>query len=159
MKPVLKRVMAGMSSWIKENWFTVVQTVGIVGGLWFTAASFRISNMLTLAEQHRALWDDALERPDLKRVFLAKVEKIEPVTVEEEEFLNLVIVHFETGWQMANTSTILTREILARDIRGFFSKPLPHSVWEKTRDSRNPQFVKFVERALEAAGRLRQPGA
>lgn len=146
--------MSGIPSWVKENWFTVVQTVGIIGGLWFTSATFRSTNLLTLAEQHRALWRDALERPGLRRVFLEKVERVEPVTIEEEEFLNLVIVHFETGWQMAAPGTILTKEILARDVRGFFSKPIPNAVWEKTKGTRNPQFVAFIDRALEAAGRF-----
>ena len=60
----------------------------------------------------------------------------------------MVLVHFETGWQMAKEGTVLTREVLARDLRGFFSLPLPHAVWEKTKGTRNPRFVRFVEQAL-----------
>ena len=69
-------------------------------------------------------------------------------TVAEEEFLNLAFVHFEMGWRLAKS--IGTSEINGQqaDIRHFFSLPLPHVVWEKTKSNRNPKFVRFVERAL-----------
>jgi hypothetical protein len=150
--------MAGLPSWVEGNWFSVAQTIGIVAGLWFTAASFRqdskakeVRNILALGEQHRALWNEAYQRKDLGRIFLADLDLTQPASVAEEEFLNLAIVHFETGWQMAKKGTVLTPETLAADMRGFFSLPLPRTVWEKTKTTRNPRFVRFVERALRGS--------
>lgn len=50
---------------------------------------------------------------------------------------------------MARAGTVLTPEILAADIHGFFSLPLPRLVWEQTKPFRNPNFVRFVETAME----------
>jgi hypothetical protein len=147
--------MAGFLSWVQTNWSSAIGAAGIIGGLYFTAASFshdakakEVANILTLGEQHRELWNEAHQREDLKRIFLTRVDA-RPVSVAEEEFLNIVFVHFETGWQMARAGTVLTCSVLARDIRAFFSLPLPRLVWEKTKSARNPRFVRFVERAMK----------
>jgi len=152
--------MASLFYWVQNNWSNAVGAAGIIGGLWFTAASFRqeakakeTANILTLSQQHRELWSKAQERPELARVFLPGADLARPATIAEEEFLNLVLVHFETGWQMAKEGTVLTREVLARDICGFFSLPLPFAVWEKTKATRNPKFVRFVARAIERSAR------
>jgi hypothetical protein len=39
-------------------------------------------------------------------------------------------------------------KLLAKDAGSFFKLPLPHVVWDKTKEFRNPRFVRFVERAL-----------
>jgi len=143
-------------AWIEINWFQVVQTVGIMCGLWFTAASFRqaakakeAKNILALSEQHRALWSEARQREELLRVFQAEsIVLNSPITTAEEVFLNEVIVHYESGWQMAKAGTVLTLKSLAADIQGFFNLPLPRAVWEKTKKFRNPKFVRFVEDAM-----------
>jgi hypothetical protein len=70
--------------------------------------------------------------------------------VAEEEFLNLVMAHFQTSWRIAKVGGIITLGELAADVRGFFSLPLPRAVWEKTKGFRNRRFVKFVKKALAA---------
>lgn len=147
--------MANILSWINLNWFSIVQALGIIAGLVFTAASFRqvakgkeVENLLSIAGQHRELWSEARERPELSRILQERAELEKPITVEEEEFLNLAIVHFETGWRLAREGTVLTPQTLARDARGFFSLPLPRAVWEKTKQFRNRKFVRFVEQAM-----------
>ena len=74
-----------------------------------------------------------------------------PVTNVEEEFLNLVFVHFNTGWQLAGTGAFVSRDELARDVRSFFSLPLPARVWEQTRHARDSRFCDFIERCLKTA--------
>lgn len=152
--------MAAFFSWLHGDWFSLIQTVGIIAGLLFTGASFReeaknseVKNILEMERQHRELWKDAHEREDLKRIFDEKADLGVPLSTAEKVFLNVVIVHFQTGWQMAMAGTVLSRETLAIDIKGFFSLPLPRSVWEETKGTRNPRFVRFVERALERRGR------
>lgn len=148
--------MATMASWLGENWFSLFQTFGIIGGLIFTSATIRedhktrqFANILALAERHRELWKEAVDRPDLSRVFDPKANLSVGATMPEEEFLNLVFIHFELGWRLARS--IGADEVRAQwhDIRKFFSLPLPFSVWEHTKSSRNQGFVRFVESALE----------
>jgi hypothetical protein len=149
--------MADFLPWIKDNWFSLLQTVGILGSLWFTGASLhhdsetrQVANLLTMSERHRILWDEAYQRPELARVFKEDAILSAPPTLAEREFLNLVIVHFETGWRVANATDKEELRTLARDAGEFFSLPLPRAVWDKTKAFRNPKFVRFVERALES---------
>jgi len=153
--------MAASSAWVGENWFNLVQSTGIIASLCLAALSARreakaqeIENLLTISEHHRALWGEVSQRRELDRVFQSNVDfRTKPITVAEEEFLNLVIVQYLTGWRIAKTGGITTLKELATDVADFFTLPLPHAVWEKTRASRNEYFVRFVELAIEVSGR------
>jgi hypothetical protein len=154
--------MVGFLSWAQTNWSSAVGAVGILGSLWFTAAYFRqdsrtrhLSNILALSERHRVLWSEGHQRPELSRIFCANVDlRTTPVSVAEEEFLNLVFVHFEVGWRLARSIDANEVKTQRADVRGFFSLPLPHAVWEKTKGTRNPRFVRFIERALGKSPRV-----
>lgn len=148
--------MAGCSSWLQENWSSVVSAVGIIGSLWFTGAYFRqdsksrnFSNLLAIDERHRVLWGEARQRPDLKRVFLKDADVLtQPISFVEEEFLKSAFLHFETGWRLERIMNRGELSALALDIASFFSLPLPRAVWEKTKKFRNPKFVRFVKGAM-----------
>jgi len=151
--------MAGLFSWVDAN-FNVIQTLGIIGSIWMgIGAAHRESqekaaaSLLTIQEQHRDLWDRVYERKELKRVLHGDADISKPVTVPEEEFLRLVISHFQTIWLIARNGGLLTTKELALDAAQFFSLPIPHAVWEKTKASRNPEFVRFVEKAMRRHGR------
>ena len=58
--------MGDMAQWFTENWFNLFSSLGIIGGLWFTAISLhsetktrRIANLLTITANHREVWKDA----------------------------------------------------------------------------------------------------
>jgi len=148
--------MAGFSGWVDGNWFNLIQTAGVIGTLLFAglglhreASAKEIQNLLTLAEHHRDLWSKISGNKDLVRIFKADADvEQNPPTIAESEFLNLVLVHFETGWSVANAGGITTLLDMQLDVRGFFSLPLPRAVWEKTKKYRNQRFVRFVENAL-----------
>ena len=72
-----------------------------------------------------------------------------PLTIEEDLFMRRVILHFETGWRIEKIRNRGELSLLSRDIGEFFSLPLPRAAWEKTKEFRNPKFVRFVERALK----------
>jgi len=72
-----------------------------------------------------------------------------PVTVAEKEFLNLVFVHYQTGWTVVKSGALMRLTEMKTDIRDFFALPLPRAVWEKTKKLRDRRFVRFVERALK----------
>ena len=66
------------------------------------AKAKEIDNLLTNADHQRELWTDAYKRPELERVFQAKVDLAEkPITVAEKEFLNLVLVQYQITWCIA----------------------------------------------------------
>ena len=148
--------MAPFLLWLKDNWFPLLQGIGIIAGLFFTAASIRrdtkarkIGDLLALTQQHRELWSEVHRRPDLARIFDADLDLIGfPITAVEEKFLLLVLVHFTTGWQLARQGSMLSLDVLATDVRWFFNLPLPRAVWEQTKAIRDPKFVKFVEKSL-----------
>lgn len=156
--------MDGFTSWVEGNWFNVIQTTGVVGSLLMASAAAQreakareIENLLTISAHHRELWSGARHREELERVFRDNVPtQNSPVTVAEEEFLNLVVAHFQTSWRIAKVGGIITLKELASDVQGFFTLPLPAAVWEKTKKYRNRKFVKFVKKALEKAA---QPAA
>jgi hypothetical protein len=144
------------SSWVGENWFNLIQTVGIVGSLLLAMAAAKreaktreIENLLTISDHHRELWSGARQQAELERIFREDDQSLNlPVTVAEAEFLNLVMAHYLTSWRISNIGGIITLKELAADLRDFLSLPLPRAVWEKTKESRNRKFVRFVERAL-----------
>jgi len=148
--------MAGFDSWAEANWFNIIQTVGILGGILLAAAAANreakareIQNLLTISEHHREVWTELLRAAELQRVLQPDADVVgKPPTTREEECANLVIVQFLKSWRVANAGGLLTLKELGADVRGFCSLPLPRVVWEKTKAFRNQRFVRFVERAL-----------
>jgi len=106
-------------------------------------------NLQTLAEHHRDLWSKVTGNKELERIFKpdADIEQTPP-SIAESEFLNLVFVHFETGWSVAKAGGITTIRDMQLDVRGFFTLPVPRNVWARTKKYRNPKFVRFVEKTL-----------
>lgn len=153
--------MGIFTAWLEQHWFNLVQTLGIVAGSLLATVTLRretrarrLGDYLTVIEQHRALWSEAHRRPDLARLFQPELDLIAaPMTVAEEEYLNLVIDHFHTGWLLVNDGVVLKAEVLAADARAFFALPLPRRVWDMTRHRRDPAFVRFIEKGRRGKSR------
>lgn len=149
--------MGTLAAWIDQNWFNLAQTLGILGTSVLATATLRrdtrarkLGDYLTVIGQHRELWSEVHRRPDLARLFQAKVDLIAtPATVAEEQFLNLVIDHFHTGWLLVNEGVVLKAAVLSADAHAFFSLPLPRLAWMSTRHERDPAFVRFIEEAMK----------
>jgi hypothetical protein len=155
--------MTGVPAWLDANWFTLVQSIGIIASILLTAATMRrdrrsrrISDHLALTTEHRELWADLHKRPDLTRVVSSEVDLLaEPLSTAEEEFLLLVIVHFHTGWLLAKQGSLVDLGVLAQDAGAFFRLPLPKMVWLRTRAIRDPAFVGFIDAACAKPKRRR----
>lgn len=139
--------------WIAENWVIALNAVGVVGGLFFTAASFRseaktrrVANLLTITKNHRDIWADFYRNRKLARVLdvSADVAK-QPVSREEEIFVNLVILHLSSVFHALKDELVVNQEGLRRDVWSFFSLPIPVVVWERVKVVQNSAFVTFVE--------------
>ena len=149
--------MGDMTQWLTENWFNLFSSAGIIGGLWFTAVSLhsetktrRVANLLTITANYREVWKEFFRSPELARVIdpAANVAK-QPVTPAEEFFMNLVISHTSSTYEALKDELLTKQEGLRRDVRSFFSLPIPNAVWQRTKLLQNHDFAAFIESSLK----------
>lgn len=141
---------------IREHWFDVLQTAGIVGGLFFTGISLRtdakakrLQSLFTITKHHREIWSEFYERPELSRILDPKADlATKPVTNEERLFVNFLIFHLNNSYQAINDGLYRQPEGLKKDIASFFTLPIPKAVWATARDSQDRKFAAFVEKAF-----------
>ncbi len=139
--------------WFTANWYSVVEAAGIIGGLIFTAVSFRtdtkarrIGNLLKLTEQQREIWRELLHWPELSRVLdVAPDLQTESITQAEELFVNFLILHLNSAYQAVRAGMFSSPEGLKADVREFFSRPIPKAIWKKMKTFQNKKFTAFVE--------------
>ena len=149
--------MAGMGKWLTENWFTLLNAVGVVGGLFFTSISLRsetktrkISNLLIMTSNHREVWKELLNRPHLARVLDESVDvSKQPITPEEWKFVSFVVLHTSSMYEALKDELVTKQQGLRRDVAAFFSLPIPKAVWEETRPFQNDDFAAFMESCTE----------
>jgi hypothetical protein len=142
--------------WIEQNGFVLLQSVGIIGGLFFTAISLRIDanvrrvgNLITLTQHHRDIWTRLYTRPELSRVLHEKPNLAHrPVSYAEELFINLLILHLNSAFQAMKNGMSVSPEGLRKDIQSFFLLPIPKSVWVRSKELQNKDFVRFVESCM-----------
>lgn len=143
--------------WIQSDWFTLLQSVGIVGGLAYTARAFRLDaktrkteNLIRLTERHHEIWKQIHDSPSLSRIThdILDLEK-HPVTMLEEIFVVSLILHLNSAYKAGQSGLFELPGNLTDDILQFFSTPIPHQVWEKYRSHQDKRFVDFVEHAIK----------
>ena len=78
----------------------------------------------------------------------ANVES-QPVTPEEEMFVNMVILHVSTTFYAMNDELLMTLEGSRRDVAEFFKLPVPKAVWTKTKLLQNQDFAAFIDSSLK----------
>ena len=138
----------------------MLQSVGIVAGLVFTTVALRrearerrAGHLVELTKLHRQLWLETGCRPELARLLRPGPElPAGPVTAAEELFVNLLIVHLSTVWELARQDKVVSQDAVKRDVRAFFALPVPRAVWERTKAVRDWDFVRFVESCLPPGG-------
>lgn len=143
----------GILNWLSSNWFSTIQSLGIIAGLIFSGISFRnleaeerTSNLLAIKDQHDALWRTVFERPSLVRVLDPRPDLQEsPVTPEEEFFVTMAIAHLNTSYRVLLQGETKPSDAVRQDVRWFFSLPIPKDVWGKIKGRQEPAFVQFVE--------------
>lgn len=141
------------SGWVAQNWFTLLQSIGIVASLVFTAVSLRadtktrrVDNLFVITENHREVWTRFADRPGLRRVLDVVADpRQEQITSEEEIFVNSVLFHLNGVFYAQKAGLAFGIEGLRRDVRWFLSLPIPRAVWGKTKALQNADFVAFVE--------------
>ena len=143
----------GILHWVSDNWFTLLQSVGIIGGLLFTGVSLRldaktrrIGNLIRVTDAHRQIWSELYRRPELARVSDATVDLVrKPITPTEELFIGLLILHLNSSYHAMKDGVFIAPAGLRKDIQRFFARPMAKIVWEKMKPFQDNDFVRFVE--------------
>jgi len=139
--------------WIANNWPVLLSAIGVIGGLLFNGFSLRsetktrrITNLLSLTQNHRELWSELYGNAQLSRVLDPAADtNNQPVTCDEEAFVNCVILHLSASYYALCDHLVVSPEGLRQDIRCFFSLPIPAMVWNASKVFQNNDFVEFVE--------------
>ncbi len=142
--------------WLQEHLAGVLNAVGIVGGLFFTAFSFRaetrerkLSNMIALTQAHRDIWSRSYEDRDLSRILEKDLDLTAcPVTGKEELFITFLILHLNCMHRAISLGMFPELEGLRKDISEFYSLPIPNEIWKKLKPLQDRAFVGFVDSAL-----------
>ena len=143
----------GIFVWVGDHWFDVVQGAGIVGGLIFTAHSFRVdtraehvANLLEITKAHREIWRELYSRPELFRILDPAPDLVsKPMTPEERLFIGFLILHLNASYKAMKNGVFMSPQGLRKDIQQFFSRPMAKAVWEKMKPLQDADFVRFVE--------------
>lgn len=139
--------------WLVHHGFDLISAVGIIAGLGFTTASFRedtrsrrLSNLITLTQQHRDIWEEIQSNPRLMRVMDAKVDLFtKPITTEETQFVVLLILHLHCWYRAITEEEVETLDGLGKDVKEFFALPIPLAIWNSKREFYDFEFVRFVD--------------
>ena len=144
--------------WVVGNGFDILQTMSILTGFFTAAYTIRtntrerkIGNLFALTTAHREIWSRLHEQKELSRVLSPSVNlRSEPVTLEEELFVHTLILHVRTAFKARELGMQFDDDAVAADIRQFFNRPIPHTVWERSKVFQDREFVEFVERCIES---------
>ena len=143
-------------NWISQHWFDLVQTIGIVGGLLFTAFAARkdewerkITNLIALNDRHDYIWSKFYDRPELARILKKDVDlNRQPISDEEFLFAKMLIIHLDTVRRAAKAGVFVEIGGIKSDVREFLKLPIPKTVWERIKPFQDADFIEFVETAL-----------
>jgi hypothetical protein len=143
-----------MGDWIAGHWFDLLQTVGIIGSLllaaytaWKDTQARRIGNSIAINGQHRTIWKDIYEHPELARVLDLEAD-VKDISIGEELFVTTLVSHLSTVFRAMKHGEFVTLDGLQKDVREFFTLPIPKAVWEKLKPVQDAKFVVFIEAAL-----------
>lgn len=140
--------------WLDNHGFDLLEAVGIIASLVFSAVSFRrshqsrrISNLISLSQAHREIWHKFVANSaQLSRIRDPEVDlSREPVSASEEVFVVAVIQHLGVVFRSTKIDLTVKPEQLERDVLQFFKFPVPRAVWEKSKKYQDSDFVEFVQ--------------
>ena len=143
--------------WVVGHGFDILQTASILTGFFTAAYTIRtntrerkIGNLFALTTAHREIWSRLHEQKELSRVLSPSVNlRSEPVTLEEELFVHTLILHVRTAFKARELGMQFDDDAVAADIRQFFNRPIPHTVWERSKVFQDREFVEFVESCIK----------
>jgi hypothetical protein len=142
----------GVIAFITRNWIDILQSVGIIAGLLTSAYTThkdaqvqRIQNLFTLTKNHREIWSQVADKPELARV-LDRLPDLNrhPISNAERLFVLFLILHLASSFEATKHGMYFVEQGLRNDIREFFSFPIPLVIWNEFRKYHQSDFVQFV---------------
>jgi hypothetical protein len=143
--------------WFAPHVVDLLQTTSIVVGLYATTHTIRadtkerkIQNLFTLTSAHRDLWTHFLDRPEVQRIYSCDVDlENAPPTMAERRFVGLMILHVRTAFKARKAGMEFGDDAIEADLRQFFSRPIPHAIWDSLKEFQDADFVAFLDHILE----------
>ena len=140
-----------------QNNLPLLQSAGIIGGLFFTGWSLwidarvrRVQNLITITAHHREIWSEIYKNPELKRIIDPKADlENRPISIPERLFTRSLFLHLSAAFHASKTGMFSEPDGLQRDIRNFLRLPIPKQVWKQSKGNHNHEFARFVERQIE----------
>ena len=142
--------------WASDNWPTLIQNLGIIGGLlfsgysaWKSERSRKIGNLISVTAHYREIWSEFYAQPQLARVLEKTADLVKlPVTRKEELFVNTLFLHLDVVRRATKIGMFFKLDGIRKDVREFMSLPIPRAVFEKNKPFQDKDFTKFVESCL-----------
>lgn len=132
------------------------QTVGVVGGLFYTARAMRlqakaqiIESRFHQIERQAAIQEALATRPELARIHDPHANlAAEPVSNDELRFVKMMISHLYGSYFAMKNGALNKPDGLELDIKTFFALPIPKAIWRQLRVYQDKDFRHWVERAM-----------
>lgn len=155
---MLKSPFMGDFFWFEQNWFSLIQTIGILSGFLLAARSLALDRgirkteiLMQLTESHREIWESFLDEANLEST-LDPYRKVDthPITFAEKRFVTSVILHMAMVHRASRHGVFQPWEGLKLDIREFLHLPVPGTVFENLRPYQEEEFLRFIDSLLNA---------
>ncbi|WP_035609286.1 hypothetical protein [Haloferula sp. BvORR071] len=146
-----------MTSWLASNWFALIQTAGVVGGLFYSAIALRLDArvrrtevILALTEAHREIWERLIEQPSLVRVLDPKADlAIAPPTSTEQRFVQLVVLHLDAVRISIKEGAYHASPGMIDDLNEFLALPIPRQVAESLLPYQSHELQEFLRGVMK----------
>jgi len=147
-----------MPGWFSGGWFELLQSASIVFSLLATAHTIRqdgnkrrIENVLALTAAHREIWSRIVENPRLGRILDPAVDvKKKPPKPQERLLVQMVVLQVRAAFQANRVGLNFDDEHVAKDLRDFFSLPIPNAVWQRVKTYQSLDLQRFIDGNLES---------
>ncbi len=147
----------GVIAFTTRNWIDILQSIGIIAGLLTSAYTIhkdaevqRVQNLFTLTKNHREIWSQVTEKPELWRVLDPAPDLSQnPITEAERLFVLFLVLHLASSFEATKHGMYFAERGLRTDVREFFGLPIAREVWDQIKKYQQPQFVSFVESARD----------
>lgn len=144
-------------AFITRNWLEILQSAGIIAGLLASAYTIhkdaqvqRVQNLFTVTKNHREIWSNIVEKPELARVLDPSPDlDRHPITDAERLFVLFLILHLASSFEATKYGMYFAEKGLQADVREFFSLPVPRVIWTQVGKYQRQDFINFVETALD----------
>jgi hypothetical protein len=153
--------------WAIEHGSDLLGAIGIIASLAFTGIALRrdhkallVANLIAITAAHRDLWQYYADHPEVHRVLSpnADLDSL-PVTDAERVFVTSAFQHLAMVHTAKKYGTFVTEQHIDRDIREFFTLPIPSEVWRQTRKFHSSEFTNYVNVAAALYGTTSSDGA